>query len=88
MTHNLHSSCMYLSSSVYTCSAYISTCTLHQFYVAFRTAAGKEESVEGSTAVTDLSVGSLQRCTLAAMQGEIDALREELKKQGKVGAWL
>lgn len=73
-----------LSSSVYIRPEYIPT--VLQFYWAFRTAAGKEESVEGSTAITALSVGSLQRCTIAAMQGEIDALREELEKQGKVGA--
>ena len=27
---------------------------------------------------------NLQKCTLAAMQSEIDTLREELKKGGKV----
>ena len=27
---------------------------------------------------------NLQKCTLAAMQSEIDSLREELKKSGKV----
>ena len=62
--------------------------TLLQLYRALRAAAGKEEPLEASTTMTEQSIvdglDGLQKCTLAAMQSEIDALREELKKGGKV----
>ena len=52
----------------------------------------KEEGADASTTVTDLSIvdglDGLQKCTLAAMQSEIDALKEELKKQNKVGGQI
>ena len=45
--------------------------------------------MEGSKNITDLSFGGssldgLQKCTLASMQSEIDALKEELKRNNKV----
>ena len=64
--------------------------TLPQLYRALRVATGKEEPLEGSTTMTEQStctvggLDNLQKCTLAAMQSEIDTLREELKKGGKV----
>ena len=65
------------------------TCSAHlQLYRALRAAAGKEEGTEASTTVTEHSIvdglDNLQKYTLAAMQSEIDVLREELKKRGKV----
>lgn len=69
------------------CSAFNSK--LIQHYGTLRTAAEKEDTMEGTTTNTDLSIGNsldgLQKCTLAAMQGEIDALKEKVKKQGEVG---
>ena len=62
--------------------------TLPQLYRALRVAAGKEEALESTTTMTEQStvggLDNLQKCTLAAMQSEIDTLREELKKGGKV----
>ena len=69
-------------------AAYPPVHALLQLYRALRVAAGKEESLEGSTTMAEQStvggLDSLQKCTLAAMQSEIDTLREELKKGGKV----
>jgi len=71
------------------CTFYAACTTVHtlpQLYRALRVAAGKEE--ESSTTMTEQStvdgLDNLQKCTLAAMQSEIDTLREELKKGGKV----
>ena len=72
--------------SVYNCS------TLLQLYRALRVTAGKEEGTEGSTTVTEHSIvdglDNLQKHTLSAMQSEIDALKQELKRSGKVCAIL
>ena len=72
--------------SVHNCS------TLLQLYRALRADAGKEEHLEASTTMTDQSIvdglDGLQKCTLAAMQSEIDTLREELKKGGKVRTYV
>ena len=86
-------SCMYHVYSCYAdingfeCSVY-NCSTLLQLYRALRVTAGKEEGTEASTTVTEHStvdgLDNLQKYTLAAMQSEIDALREELKKSDKV----
>ena len=51
-------------------------------------AAGKEEGTETSMTMTEQSIVDgldvLQKCTLAAMQSEIDTLKEELKRGSKV----
>ena len=69
-------------------AAYPPVHALLQLYRALRVAAGKEEPLEGSTTMDEQStvdgLDNLQKCTLAAMQSEIDILREELKKGGKV----
>ena len=74
--------------ALFICAPCTTCSTLLQLYRALRAAAGKEEGTEGSTTVTEHStvdgLDNLQKYTLAAMQSEIDALREELKKSDKV----